>query len=151
MINEHRTWVVIANSNTCRIYNYTIHPKQLLIYKLIEHPENKMRDIDLTSDKPGRYKSSNAPHSSYDQPSDPKEIKIDTFAREVAKELDHGRTSNLYDNIILIASPSMQGLLFQHMDKHVKSLIINNIGKDIMSLKEKEILDFLHKHIYKEK
>ena len=64
-------------SNTCRIYQYSKKPTQLTLLKELKHPENKLKDIDLTSDKPGHYKSSSATHGAYSQPSDPKEIKIE--------------------------------------------------------------------------
>jgi protein required for attachment to host cells len=147
MFSAHLTWVLITNSNTCRIYNYSRNPELLTLVKEIKHPENKLRDIDLTSDKPGRYKASGDAHGAYSQPSDPKEIKIDEFSREIAKVLDHGRTTHAYGKLIVIAPPHMDGLLSQHLNKHTKDLVIHNIKKDIPNYTDKELLDFLHQHI----
>ena len=144
--NQHATWVLISNSNACRIYHYIKKSNQLTLLKEIEHPENRLRDIELTSDKPGHYKGSGASHGAYSQQTDPKEIKIDDFARDLAKELDHGRNKNAYERLIVIAPPHMNGLLFQHVNQHVKELVSHRIEKDVFHLSERELLDFLHLH-----
>lgn len=144
--NHHMTWVLTTDSNTCRIFHYIKKANQLTLLKEILHPENKLRDIELTSDKPGHYKSSNSTHGSYSQPTDPKEVKIEVFSREIAKELDHGRNTNAYETLIVIAPPHMNGLIFQHVNKHVKNLVTHNIEKDVVNLPIHELLSFLRMH-----
>lgn len=146
MPSNNSIWVVNTDSNTCRIYQYKKNPEQLTLLKEIHHPENKLKDIDLTSDKPGRYKTNNASHGSYSQPSDPKEIKIDDFSREIVHELDHGRNANEFHNLIIIAAPHMNGLLHTHINKHVKNLLSHNIEKNLIHLADHELLDFLRIH-----
>jgi protein required for attachment to host cells len=141
--NQNATWVLTTDTNTCRIYGYSKKPAELILLKEIQHPENKLRDIDLTSSKPGRYKASGSANGAYSQPTDPKEIKIDAFSREIAKELDHGRTTNAYKNLMVIALPHMHGLLFQHINKHVKDLVTHMIEKDLHNLADHELLIFL--------
>jgi len=145
--NQHTTWVLITDSNDCRIYQYIKKPHQLNLIKEIQHPENRLRDIDLTSDKPGHYGTSGSARGAYSQPTDPKEIKIDDFSRSIAKELDHDRNTNSYEKLIVIAPPHMNGLLFHHINKHVKELVIHNIEKDLLHLNEHDLLEFLHTHI----
>ncbi|HLB43238.1 MAG TPA: host attachment protein [Gammaproteobacteria bacterium] len=136
-------WVINCNSNICRIYEFKKKFTQLHLVKELQHPENKLKSKDLTSDKPGRYQSSHSAHGTYTQPSDPKEIKIDHFYREIAKELDQGRCQQRYDELIIIAPPHSNGLLFQHLDKHVQNLVINNIKKDLLHLPDHELVKFL--------
>ena len=140
------TWVLITNSNTCRIYHYIKKSNQLTLVKEIQHPENKLRDIDLTSDRPGHYKGGGSSHGAFSQQSDPKEIKVDDFSKEIATELDHGRTTHLYEKLIVIARPHMNGLLFQHINKHVNDLVTHKIEKDLLHSTERELIDFLHQH-----
>lgn len=143
---KHVTWVLNINSNDCRIYKYSKKPHQLTLLKEIKHPENRLKDTDLTSDKPGHYNTSGSARGAFSQPTDPKEIKIDDFSRNIAKELDHDRNTKAYENLIVIAPPHMNGLLFQHINKHVKELVIHNIEKDLIYLNEHELLEFLHTH-----
>jgi len=86
-------------------------------------------------------------HGSFTQRTDPKEVKIDDFARNLAKELDHDRCINAYQQLIVIAPPHMNGLLSHHFNKHVKELISHTIEKDIIHYNERELLDFLHQHV----
>ena len=140
------TWVLITNSNTCRFYDYCKKSNHLTLLKEIKHPENLLRDIDLTSDKPGRYRGNDVGHGAFSQPSDPKEIKIDDFSREIAKALDHGRNTNAFAELFIIAPPHMKGLLAHHLNKHVKEMITHQIEKDILYLSTLELSDFLQTH-----
>lgn len=135
--------VVIANTNTCRIYHYMTHPAKLNFLKELRHTENKLRSGDLASDRPGHYKTDQGARGAYSQHMETKEIHIDNFSREIAKELNKERIRNDYDELIVIAAPHMHGLLLQHINKHVKDLIINNIEKDVLHLPEHELIGFL--------
>ncbi len=147
-LNTFNTWVLLTDSNTCRFFQYNKKDNQLTLLKEISHPENRLRDIELTADKPGKYKSwGGAIHGSFTQRTDPKEVKIDDFARNLAKELDHDRCINAYQQLIVIAPPHMNGLLSHHFNKHVKELISHTIEKDIIHYNERELLDFLHQHV----
>jgi protein required for attachment to host cells len=140
-------WVIAANAVTCRIFEYNKHPEKLTILKEIEHPENRLKKEDyLTSDKPGHYKSSASNRGAYSPRTDPKEVEIDNFARQIAKELDHGRKTEAYKELIIITTPHMDGLICQHIDKHVKNTIRNNIQKDPQHVRDHELLSFLHTH-----
>lgn len=138
------TWIVLVNSSLCRIYFFDRREHKITPIKEIAHPENRNKASDyFTSDKPGHYQSSSTAHGSYEPHTDPKETGIQRFAIEVANELDHARTQNAYKRIVLISPPHMLGLLHEHMNKHVKQLITNEINKDILHLSDHELLSFL--------
>lgn len=140
-------WVVAANSIACRIYNYNKNPGKLTLVKEIFHPENRLKKEEfLTSDKPGHYKSSSSNRGAYSPRTDPKEVEVDNFARQIAKEIDSGRTSGAYEKLIVMTTPHMDGLIFRHVDKHVKNMVSNNIQKDPQNFSEHELLNYLHEH-----
>jgi protein required for attachment to host cells len=138
--------VINTNSNTCHIYHYDKHPAQLTLVKEINHPENKLKNSDMDSDRSGHYQGGQSSRGAYSPHTETKDIHIDNFAREIAKEMNQERIKKDYDELIIIAPPRMCGLLFQHIDKHVKDLIINKIEKDILYLSDNELLDFLRTH-----
>ena len=147
-IDKKSVWVVVADSSACRLYQLHKHPAKLELFKALSHPENKLRDLELTSDKPGRYRGgADAGHGAFSQQTDPKEIKIDDFSREIARELDSGRKSNAYDALILISPPRVNGRLFQHASKHVKDLVAHNIEKDLVHLDDRDLLSFIDAYI----
>ena len=138
-------WVIAANAIACRLFQYDKHPDKLTLLKEIDHPENRLKKEDyLTSDKPGHYKSSTS-SGAYSPRTDPKEVEIDNFARQIANELDHGRRTDAYKKLIIISTPQMEGLIRLHMDKHVKETIRNNIQKDPQHINEHELLSLLQK------
>jgi len=149
-MNRHQAqaaWVVTSNSNACRIYKYDKKPAQLTLVKEIQHPENKLRDIEITSDKPGHFQAGNMARGAYTQRSDPKEIQIDNFSREIAQELNLGRNNHAYEKLIVVAAPHMNGLIFHHINKYVKERVSHSIKKEAAHLNKQELLVFLRKNI----
>ena len=50
-------WVVITNSNTCRIYDYDKKHSNLSLLKEISHPNLKLKTSEtLTTERPGHYR-----------------------------------------------------------------------------------------------
>ena len=144
------TWIVAANTNKCCIYHFDKNPKTVSLLKEINHSENRLKKSDyLTSDKPGRYQTDGSAGGTYSPHTDPKAAEVDSFAREIAHELNHGRNVQAYKNLIIITPSHMNGLLHQHLDKHVNELIISEIQKDVMTLSHHELLAFLEEHIPK--
>lgn len=141
------TWIVTANSNLCRIYHLNKHIAETALVKEINHAENKLKkSVFLTTDRAGHYQADSTSGGSYSPHTDPKTVEIDNFAREIAHTLNQARNQNAYQNLILIASAHMSGLLHQHLDKHVVVLIRNEIQKDVMPLSHPEFLKFLQKN-----
>ena len=138
MKSQQLTWLVVFDSTICRIYDYS--KNNLALVKQIEHSENKLKDIEITSDKPGRYQSSGA-HGTYSQESDPKAIQIERFSKEIAKILEHGHAVNDYEKLILVSSPPMHGLLLKDINKQVEKLISRVIPKDLVHVSEADLLN----------
>jgi protein required for attachment to host cells len=138
------TWIITANSNLCRIYEYDKNDMTVTLLKEINHPENKQKNSEfLTSEKQGHYASNGAVHGTYSPHSDPKEVVIDNFSREIAQELNKGRNANSYSKLVLITTPHMNGMLIKHLDKHVHDMVAHAIQKDVMQLSHHELVEYL--------
>lgn len=142
-MTKHTTCVAVLNSNECRIFSFSKKNQELVLLKEISHPENKGRNEDLVSDRPGHYDTSSHAGGSYAQHTDPKDVKIDQFALEIDKWLAQGRTHQQYEQLVIIAPPKMIGHLSQHLNKNVEKLITQYIQKDLVFFKEHELLHFL--------
>lgn len=142
------TWIITANSNLCRIYQYDKNPEKISLVKEVNHPENKLKKGELlTSERPGHYQTGTSARGAYEPRTDPKQVEVDNFSREIALELNQGRTANAYSKLVIITPPHMKGLLSAHLDKHVKTLVTKEIQKDVMHLAHNEFLDFLKSHL----
>lgn len=138
-------WIMLANSNDCRIYEYDRHNKHLALVEEISHPENRLKVHDWTSDSPGHYKSGSSNRGSYEPAVSPVDISIDEFAREMAERLDAGRNQREYDDIVLLMSSKMEGLLNKHLNKHTKALIKQIVQKNVVFLSDHELSLYLDK------
>lgn len=135
--------ILNANSNTCRLYEYHRKPVSLTLIKEICHPEARLKKSEyLTSDRPGHYHAGGAARGSFSL-GDPKEVEFENFSREIARELDAHRTKNEIDKLVIITTPHMNGLLNQHLNSHLQSLVTHNIQKDLIGLSEHELLTYL--------
>lgn len=144
-MKQPTTWVCVMNSTNCRIYDYK-RPLDLTLNTEVSHPENKFMTRELITDRPGHYKGSDTSRGSFAQATDPKETMIDDFTRNIANLLDDHRKKNQYEKLILIAPPHIQGLLLQHLTKHVKQKIEKNIQKDIIYMPDHELAQYLKEH-----
>lgn len=138
-----KIWTVIANSNLCRIYEYNRNEKELRLFKVLDHPQSRLKGVDLITDKPGRYQQPKSARSAYEPNMDPQQIEVMRFAHQIAAELETGRNSNLYENLVFIIPAQMSGLIHEVIKKNVKDCIVENIHKDYLQLSESEIIDTL--------
>jgi protein required for attachment to host cells len=140
-------WIVTANSSQCSIYRCAHRGSSLTLLKEFTHPEMRLKKSEyLTSDKTGHYKTDISARGAYEPHTDPKEVEMTHFCHEIANELDRGRNDHEYKELIIIAPPHMNGLLFQTLNKHVKELIGNKIQKDIQNFTQPELVNFLKTH-----
>jgi protein required for attachment to host cells len=138
-------WIVTANTNNCHIYEYQENDLELL--KEISRPENKLKESEIGSDKPGRYNSSNstgggafAPHTEIE------DVQDNDFAREIATELNEARNKNICNELVIIMPAQIEGLFSKHINKNVHDLIKLTIHKNMMHLSKKELLGYLDEY-----
>lgn len=140
-------WVIITNTNTCKIYNHDKNHSTLSLLKEISHPDFKLKTSEtLTTDRPGHYNKGESVRGSYSPHMEPKEIEIDRFSHEIAEALDKGRKDNAYEKLVIITAPHMNGLLFKHLNKHVKELVKHTIQKDLQNMNDRELMEFVRTH-----
>lgn len=147
MLNGKQSWIVVADSSACKIYEYDFHPEKMRLIKEFKHPENQLKDIDLAMDKCGSNRH-NAGCGNFEA-SDPKKNNIDAFSRQIANALDDFRKSQNH-HFILISPPKMSGRIQQHLNKHVKRLMDLNIRKDLIHYNDTQLLQYVHQktHIH---
>lgn len=133
-------WIVAANTNHCSIYTYQKNGLDLV--KEMDHPENKMANRDLVTDKPGRYQSGTN-QGAYTSATEPDDVNVEKFAREIATELDNAKNQNKYNELIVVMPAQMEGLVSKHLNKNVKELIALTLHKNMMHLNDNELLNYV--------
>ena len=140
------TWVLVAHEAGARLFENHGPGKGLDLVDEIDHPEGRMRDGELVSDRPGRSfrKDSGDPRrASMSQNEGPRERVVATFARDLATRLQRGRVRNEYQRLVLVAPPRFLGLLRSSLDGPTAQLVVGSLHKDLATTKEAELIEHL--------
>lgn len=144
-------WIMLANSNDCRIYEYDRHDKHLALVEEISHPEHRLKGSDYwTTDSPGHYKSTGSHRGAFEEV-DPVEQSIDEFARDIARRLDKGRNQHAYEDVTLLVPAKMEGLILKHMNRHTKELIKLIVQKNVVFMSDHELAQYVENLFSKSK
>jgi protein required for attachment to host cells len=146
--NGQHTWVVVADSSSCRIYEFAKSPQNMHLIKEICHPENLLKDSAYMSDKQGHFRRGSASgHGTFLANADPKKTKVNQFSKEIVSLLEHDRKLQAFQHLILVSPPHMNGLLRQHFSKHLKRQLDLNIGKSATHFKQDQLVNFICQHL----
>lgn len=142
------TWILVANSSIANLYANNGPHHGLQLVKQLVHPESREKAAELVSDRPGHDQAHGGGHGSYVPETTPKQNEAEHFALQLAKELEHGRATNLYNRLILVASPSFIGMLNSRLEEHVRTLVTETIEKDYTKATEKELVSHLESYLF---
>ena len=140
------TWVLVAHEAGARLFENHGPGKGLELVEEVDHPEGRMRDGELVSDRPGRSfrKDSGDPRrASMSQTQGPHERLVATFARDLASRLQRGRVRNEYQRLVLVAPPRFLGLLRSSLDGPTAQLVVGSLHKDLAATKKAELIEHL--------
>lgn len=138
-----KTWILVANACQARIYSRNGIRQELALVKEMMHPESRMKNSELVSDRAGYMPGVGNGHGSKQPPSDPKQNEALHFAQELAQTLNQGRCSQQFERIILVAPPAFMGLLGEKIDVQTAKLVTEKLGKDYTQSTEKELVGYL--------
>jgi hypothetical protein len=62
------TWILVANASLARLYANLGPKKGLQLVKEIAHPESRMKNADLASDRAGKMQAAGSGHGAREQP-----------------------------------------------------------------------------------
>lgn len=142
----HNTWLVVANANCCRIYNYQKAHHQLVLLKELDHHESRNKSSELTADIAGNFKAAQWGAGSFNEMSDHKDVEKWNFAKEIIHQLEEGRVDHDYQDVFIVAPPQFHGLLNKNINKNLSRMIVCDIQKDYCRQDEKQLLDFMAEH-----
>lgn len=158
---QQRKWIVVADASRARIYSLptatapAAELSSLLTLEVeLEHPESRLKTSELTAGKNGRYldstsRASNSPggrnasdfgqRSGWEPPVSAHEHEVEVFARKLIDVLDKARTTNRFDELVLIASPSFLGKLRLAMSPPLAKTVVHSVDKDLTFVKESDM------------
>ena len=135
-------WVLVANASQAHLYATARLGGALEIVKEFSHPQSREKGLNLVTDRPGQKQTQGAVHGGAVEKTDPKEVEAEKFAKELAVELDEGRTSHQFAELVLIAPPHFHGLLNKHCNPQTLNMVSKKLQKDYTHMRAKELSDY---------
>jgi protein required for attachment to host cells len=134
------TWLVVSNSCSAKIYKVG-HKQTLIEVEVLEHPESRLHNRDLVSDKPGRdFESVGHTRHAIEPRTWPQQQEVINFAKEVANHLEQAFNKGDFDKLYIAANPNMLGVLRNAFHPNTAKHISGEVDKDMTHLKPDEII-----------
>jgi len=135
---EYKVWIVVGDSSRARIFGTNSRSGGLTELEVMYHPESRMRDSELQTDKPGRMHAMQGEFRSATEQTPARKVEAERFAQGLAEYLDTMHHEHSFEHLILVASPNFLGLLRNHFSSRLHNAVISELNKDISHLKKTE-------------
>lgn len=124
------------------------HGTSLSLMEALHHPEGRVKEHDIKSDKPGRsFDSHGHGRHALESHDGPHSHEMGNFVRSIAHRLDQGRQRNEFTELVLIAEPHLMGLLRDALDKNTARLVIRSLSKDLQNVAIHDLWPHLRDHL----
>ena len=135
------TWVVVADHTRARFFQTESSSSPLDEFDTLVHEEGRMHDREMTSDLPGKVKNPGGLGGghAFEQETDPKKHEAEVFATQIVHSIERAHNTNRFDRLIVVADPSILGLIREHMPNHVKTHISLELNKNLANLSAADI------------
>ncbi|CAN5340189.1 hypothetical protein BH09PLA1_BH09PLA1_00330 [soil metagenome] len=99
------------------------------------NPRGRMRRADMVSSEPGRvFKSVGTVRAAADPRTDPHDVEVDRFARQLADALAEAPDQNFRDKLAIVAAPRFLGALRRALGtqtrKHLIACMATNLSRE---------------------
>jgi protein required for attachment to host cells len=142
------TWIVVAESSRARILEARSAKDPLTEVAALDHPEARMRELELVSDQPGSRHATRGPkRHGVSDPASMKEEHALKFARQVAERLESDRVENRYDRLILAAPPKFLGMLRGELAAGTNAVVVQEYHKNWLHEDPAKIREYLPEYL----
>ncbi|RIL05324.1 MAG: hypothetical protein DCC75_11795 [Proteobacteria bacterium] len=130
-----KIWILVAERAGAKIYERSSKIAPLKLIKDIPHPDGRLKNIDLASDKHGQgSQTGRTDLTAFESHDSPKEHLTKQYAKSLIDELQHAQRTNQCDGFVLEAEPGLLGVLASSLDDQGKKLLRARIDKDLTKL-----------------
>ena len=145
------TWILSAHRAGACLYEQAVKGAALETLITIDHPEGRLRDRQLNSDRFGRAFDSHGHGRRAMAPSErPTERIAADFARTLTEDLNTARAAGCFDHLIIVAEPTMLGLLRSQLDDATSKHLQHTLDKEFRADELDKLCQALSDHEYLE-
>jgi protein required for attachment to host cells len=134
--------IVVANESGALLYDLKDATKALQFTGKLSNPRARLHDRDLVSDRPGRRpdhapvqsgRRGASPHHATAGAHEAHEHEVESFARQVAHELEVAGVAGQFDRLVIMAGPKFLGMLRALLPASVSSALVAEVPKDLVN------------------
>ncbi|MDX9768464.1 MAG: host attachment protein [Ectothiorhodospiraceae bacterium] len=126
------TWVVVADASRARIFSAEKSFSPLVEIEGIAHPEARLHDQELISDRPGRtFDSAGEGRHAMGKETPPKKHEITRFAKELCDRVNNARATGVFSKLYIIAAPAFLGTMRGCMDDVTQKAVVGEVDKNL--------------------
>lgn len=140
-------WIIVADTTRARIFITESSSSPLQELADLTHTEGRLHDREITQDLPGRHTGTGGTGHPYNSATDPKKYEAVQFVHQIIGYLEEARNANRFDRLMIVAEPSMLGLLRKEMPEQIKKQVAFELDKNITTLGAAEIREHLPEHL----
>lgn len=138
------TWILVAQRAGAKLYEHRKAGGPLALVREFPHPEGRLKDREIETDRPGRsYESQGVRSSSYTREVSAHEELALHFARELGEMLGSARAKNEYGRLVLVAEPRFLGLLRESLDPRTNDVVVGTVNKQLDATTPRELAEHL--------
>lgn len=146
-IQMKRTLIVVADNTRARFFTAETPSSALQEIEDLTHSEGRLHDREMTTDLPGKIKSSDGGGHAFEQPTDPKKHEADVFAHRVAHHLEEAHNAGEFQQLLIIAESSFLGVLRRCLPEQVKKAVCFELDKNITGQSAADIRKHLPEYL----
>ena len=141
------TWVVVADTSRARIFAAEKPASDLAEIDDLTHPEARLHEGDLISDRPGSGKNHASGSFSMGESGTYKDADAARFAHDVCERVEAGRIQGEFHKLYVIAAPQFLGLLRKHQSSATRQMVAAEISKNLSASDAKFIRAHLPQYL----
>jgi protein required for attachment to host cells len=113
--------------------------KGLQLVEDIPHPEGRLKNGEINTDRPGRaFDSFSRRHGMSQEHEATDQVSL-MFARHLCDKLEKARAENRFAKLVLVAEPRLLGELRAALDKHTAALVSATLDKDLVGVDNRDL------------
>ncbi len=141
-------WIVVANAARAQVFGSDVMLEELEPVMSLVHPASRMKNQDLITSRPGSEPSAgHGVRSAFDRHTEPREVEVEAFARQLAEHFRLGRTTHAFERLILLSPPAFLGHLRAELDKETAACIVASAPVDLTQVPGHELADRIRRSL----
>lgn len=137
------TWILAADASRARIFAFDGSNSALREIKAFDHPEGRVQERQLVTDARGRRYGGGRQGNTGQPARDAGQHELAKFSRSVCSYLDEAQQQHLFDELCVIAPPTLLGLIRRQLSRETQQRVLSEIPRDVSWLDARQMEEYL--------